>query len=48
MVFIDIEDPVQQEKIDQNYVKNIWEIQQGRENQKVYDTQERQDLEKSI
>ena len=41
MAFIDIEDPVKREETVQDYIKNIQEIQQRKENQKVHGMQER-------
>ena len=46
MAFIDIEDPIKREEIVQDYIKNIQEIRQRKENQKVHGMQERQNIER--
>ena len=48
MAFIDIEDPIKREEIVQDYIKNIQEIRQRKENQKVHGMQERQNIEKAF
>ena len=46
MAFIDIQDPVKREEIVQDYLKNIREIQEKKENQKLHGMTERQNIEK--
>ena len=46
MAFIDIQDPVKREEIVQDYIKNIREIQEKKENQKLHGMTERQNMEK--
>ena len=46
MAFIDIQDPVKREEIVQDYIKNIREIQEKKENQKLHGMTERQNIEK--
>ena len=48
MAFIDIEDPVKREQIVQDYIKNIQEIRQRKENQKVHGMQQQQNIEKAF
>ena len=46
MAFIDIKDPIKREEIVQDYIKNLKEIQERRENEKVRGISQRQDLTK--
>ena len=46
MAFIDIQDPVKREEIVQDYLKNIREIQEKKENQKLHGMTEQQNIEK--
>ena len=46
MAFIDIEDPVKREQIVQDYIKNLKEIREKKENQKVRGITQRRDIEK--
>ena len=46
MAFIDIQDPTKREQIVQDYIKNIKEIRQRKENQKVRGIAQRRDIEK--
>ena len=46
MAFIDIQDPTKREQIVQDYIKNIEEIRQRKENQKVWGIAQRRDIEK--
>ena len=46
MAFIDIQDPVKREQIVQDYIKNIKEIRQRKENQKVWGITEQRNIEK--
>ena len=46
MAFIDIQDPTKREQIVQDYIKNIEEIRQRKENQKVRGIAQRRDIEK--
>ena len=46
MAFIDIKDPIKREEIVKDYIKNIKEIQERTENEKVRGITQRQDLEK--
>ena len=46
MAFIDIQGPVKREQIVQDYIKNIKEIRQRKENQKVQGIAQRRDIEK--
>ena len=48
MAFIDIKDPVKREQTVQDYIKNLQEIRQRKENQKVYGIQERKNIEKAF
>ena len=48
MAFIDIEDPVKREEIVQDYIKNLQEIRQKKENQKVHGMQERKNIERAF
>ena len=45
MAFIDIKDPVKREQTVQDYIKNLQEIRQRKENQKVHGIQERKKSE---
>ena len=46
MAFIGIQDPVKREQIVQDYIKNIKEIRQRKENQKVWGITEQRNIEK--
>ena len=46
MAFIDIQDPVKREQIVQDYIKNLKEIRQRKENQKVRGITEQRNIEK--
>ena len=46
MAFIDIKDPIKREEIVQDYIRNIKEIRARKENEKVRDISQRQDLAK--
>ena len=46
MAFIDIQDPVKREEIVQDYIKNIREIQEKKENQKLHGMTVQQNIEK--
>ena len=46
MAFIDIKDPVKREQIVQDYIKNIQEIRERNENQKLRGIAQRQNIEK--
>ena len=46
MAFIDIQDPIKREETVKDYIKNIKEIQERRENEKVRGISQRQDLTK--
>ena len=46
MAFIDIKDPMKREEIVKDYIKNIKEIRERRENEKVRGISQRQDLAK--
>ena len=46
MAFIDIEDPVKREQIVQDYIKNLKEIREKKENEKVRGITQRRDIEK--
>ena len=46
MAFIDIQDPVKREQTVQDYIKNIKEIRQRKENQKVWGITEQRNIEK--
>ena len=46
MAFIDIKDPIKREEIVRDYIKNIKEIQERTENEKIRGINQRQDLEK--
>ena len=48
MAFIDIKDPVKREQTVQDYIKNLQEIRQRKENQKVHGIQERNNIEKAF
>ena len=48
MAFIDIEDPVKREETVQDYIRNIQEIRQRKENQKVHGITEQQNIEKAF
>ena len=48
MAFIDIKDPVKREQTVQDYIKNLQEIRQRKENQKVHGIQERKNIEKAF
>ena len=48
MAFIDIKDPVKREQTVQDYIKNIQEIRQRKQNQKVHGIQERRNIEKAF
>ena len=48
MAFIDIKDPVKQEQTVQYYIKDLQEIRQRKENQKVHGRQERNKIEKAF
>ena len=48
MAFIDIEDPVKREETVQDYIRNIQEIRQRKENQKVHGMTEQQNIEKAF
>ena len=48
MAFIDIEDPVKREEPVQDYIRNIQEIRQRKENQKVHGITEQQNIEKAF
>ena len=48
MAFIDIEDPVKREETVQDYIRNIQEIRQRKENQKVHGMQQQQNIEKAF
>ena len=46
MAFIDIQDPVKREEIVQDYIKNIREIREKKESQKLHGMTERKNIEK--
>ena len=46
MAFIDIQDPVKREQTVQDYIKNLKEIRQRKENQKVWGITEQRNIEK--
>ena len=46
MAFIDIQDPVKREQTVQDYIKNLQEIRQRKENQKVRGITEQRNIEK--
>jgi len=46
MAFIDIKDPVKREQIVQDYIKNVQEIRERNENQKLRGIAQRQNIEK--
>ena len=46
MAFVDIQDPEKREQIVQDYIKNIEEIRQKKENQKLRGITQRQNIEK--
>ena len=46
MAFIDIEDPVKREQIVQDYIKNLKEIREKKENEKVWGITQWRDREK--
>ena len=46
MAFIDIQDPVKREQTVQDYIKNLNEIRQRKENQKVRGITEQRNIEK--
>ena len=46
MAFIDIEDPIKREETVKDYIKNIKEIRERRENEKVRGISQQQDLAK--
>ena len=46
MAFIDIKDPVKREQTVQDYIKNIQEIRQKKEDRKVYGMTQQQNIEK--
>ena len=46
MAFIDIQDPVKREQTVQDYIKNLKEIRQRKENQKVRGITEQRNIEK--
>ena len=46
MAFIDIQDPVKREEIVQDYIKNIREIQEKKENQKLHGMTVQKNIEK--
>ena len=46
MAFIDIQDPVKREEIVQDYIKNIKEIREKKESQKLHGMTERKNIEK--
>ena len=46
MAFVDIKDPIKREEIVKDYIKNIREIRERNENEKVRDITQRQDLAK--
>ena len=46
MAFIDIKDPVKREQIVQDYIKNVQEIRERNENQKLCGIAQRQNIEK--
>ena len=46
MAFIDIQDPVKREEIVQDYIKNIREIREKKESQKLHGMTERKNMEK--
>ena len=48
MAFIDIKDPVKWEQTVQDYIKNLQEIRQRKENQKVHGIHERKNIEKAF
>ena len=48
MAFIDIEDPVKREETVQDYIKNLQEIRQKKENQKVHGMQQQRNIEKAF
>ena len=45
MAFIDIQDPVKREQTVQDYIKNIKEIRQRKENQKVRGITEQRNID---
>ena len=46
MAFVDIKDPIKQEETVKDYIKNLKEIRERRENEKVRGITQRQDLAK--
>ena len=48
MAFIGIQDPVKREETVQDYIRNIQEIRQRKENQKVHGITEKQNIEKAF
>ena len=46
MAFIDIKDPIKREETVKDYIRNIKEIRERRENEKVRGISQRQDLTK--
>ena len=46
MAFIDIKDPVKREQIVQDYIKNVQEIRERNENQKLCGIAQQQNIEK--
>ena len=48
MAFIDIQDPVKREEIVQDYIKNIREIQEKKENQKLHGMTVQKNIEKVV
>ena len=46
MAFIDIQNPVKREQIVQDYIKNLKEICEKKENEKVRGITQRRDIEK--
>ena len=46
MAFIDIQDPVKREETVKEYMKNIKEIRDRRENEKLHGISQRQNIEK--
>ena len=46
MAFIDIENPLKREQIVQDYIKNLKEICEKKENEKVWGITQRRDIEK--